>query len=240
MWLLWPSTPQAWSTRSAKPSSPGRPTWYITSSRRSSTIALRIRPPMSASASSQETSSNLPEPRSPTRRRGCRIRSGSWTWLIVAGPLAQLRPRRAGVGRVALELADLEVVVVDVGQQPAGRLAVEADRGDQHVVARLARLGVGLGVPVPLLRGRVVGEPPAGALPRQRDLRGGPLGVLLDGHDSGTSWPARTKTCSYISRATCATRPPSAPSHSPSTKKPPRARTAATTASPLLSRSVVP
>ena len=96
MWLLCPSTPQACSTRSAKPSSPGRPTWYITSSLRSSTMALRTRPAMSATASSHETRSNFPDPRSPTRRNGWRIRSGSLTWLIVAGPLAQLRPREPG------------------------------------------------------------------------------------------------------------------------------------------------
>src|SRR5699024_4514943 len=35
-------------------------------------------------------------PRSPLRRRGYRIRSGSFSWLIVAGPLAQLRPRDPG------------------------------------------------------------------------------------------------------------------------------------------------
>ena len=32
----------------------------------------------------------------PDRRSGYRIRSGSVTWLIVAGPLAQLRPREPG------------------------------------------------------------------------------------------------------------------------------------------------
>jgi hypothetical protein len=51
---------------------------------------------MSSSASSHDTRSNFPEPRSPTLLSGYRIRSGSWIWLIVAGPLAQLRPREPG------------------------------------------------------------------------------------------------------------------------------------------------
>src|SRR6266568_2559326 len=35
----------------------------------------------------------LASPRFPTRFKGNKIRSGSLTWLMVAGPLAQLRPR---------------------------------------------------------------------------------------------------------------------------------------------------
>ena len=41
-------------------------------------------------------SSNRPEPRFPTLFKGYRMRSTSWTWLSVAGPLAQLRPRDPG------------------------------------------------------------------------------------------------------------------------------------------------
>ncbi len=67
---LFPSTPQASSTRSIKPSSPWRPTWYITSLRRSSWIALRIRPAMVSIASSQETRSNWALPRGPVRLSG--------------------------------------------------------------------------------------------------------------------------------------------------------------------------
>ena len=51
---------------------------------------------MSSSASSHETCSHSPAPRAPVRRSGYRIRSGSSIWLIVAGPLAQLRPREPG------------------------------------------------------------------------------------------------------------------------------------------------
>ena len=40
---LCPSTPQLASTRSVKPSSPGRPTWYITSLGRPSVMAARMR-----------------------------------------------------------------------------------------------------------------------------------------------------------------------------------------------------
>ena len=67
---LCPSTPQASRNRSAKPSSPGRPTWYITSLRRSSTMADRIRAAMSSSASSQLTRSHWPLPRGPACRSG--------------------------------------------------------------------------------------------------------------------------------------------------------------------------
>ncbi len=96
VWLLWPSTPQALRVRSMKPSSPGRPTWYMISSWRPSWMAVRMRPPMSSSASVQLTRSHSPEPRRPRRRRGWRIRSGSYIWLMVAGPLAQFRPREPG------------------------------------------------------------------------------------------------------------------------------------------------
>ena len=67
---LWPSTPQAASTRSVNPSSPGRPTWYMTPFGRPSSSARRIRAAMSSSASSQETRSQRPSPRPPTRRSG--------------------------------------------------------------------------------------------------------------------------------------------------------------------------
>ena len=55
-----------------------------------------MRVPTSSRACSQEMRSQRPSPRSPTRFIGYRIRSGSSTWLMVAGPLAQLRPRLAG------------------------------------------------------------------------------------------------------------------------------------------------
>ena len=93
---LWPSTPHAASVRSVKPSSPGRPTWYMTSRCRSSSMAARIRPAMSSSASSHPTGAHFPSPRSPARFSGVRIRSGSVSWVTVAGPFAQLRPRDPG------------------------------------------------------------------------------------------------------------------------------------------------
>ena len=67
---LWPSTPHAASSRSVNPSSPGRPTWYMTSRWRPSSIALRIRVEMSLSASSHETRTHFPSPRSPARLSG--------------------------------------------------------------------------------------------------------------------------------------------------------------------------
>ena len=92
--------------------------------------------------------------------------------------LGAVAPARARVVRVALELLDLEGLAVHVGEQPAGGLAVEADRRHQRVLAGdLARplLRVVLGPAVPLVR-RWVGA---------------------QGHQlSGTLWPARTQASS--------------------------------------------
>ena len=134
---LWPSTPHAFRTRSTYPSSPGRPTWYMISLCRSSTIACRIRPAMSVSASSQVTCSHSPEPRAPVRRSGWRIRSGVVHLVEGRWALRGVPATRGGVGRVALELADLAALLVHVGEQTARRLAVEAGGGDEAV-------GVGL------------------------------------------------------------------------------------------------
>ena len=40
---------------------------------------------------------------------------------------------RAGMLGVALELADLQRLFVDIGEKPAGRFTVEAGRGHEHV-----------------------------------------------------------------------------------------------------------
>ena len=93
---LCPSTPHAASTRSVNPSSPGRPTWYMISRCRPSSIAVRMRAAMSVSASSHDTRTHFPSPRAPARLSGWRMRSGSTIWFSVAGPLAQLRPREPG------------------------------------------------------------------------------------------------------------------------------------------------
>ncbi len=61
------------------------------------------------------------------------------------GALGTVAASRARMFRVALELANLEGIFVDVGQQPTGRFAVEARRRYQHV-AFLDALGPGLGV----------------------------------------------------------------------------------------------
>ena len=181
VWLLCPSTPQACRKRSAKPSSPGRPTWYITSSRRPSTIAVPDPP-------GDVVERLVPATPAPTRRRrglpmrrsGCRMRSGSLTWLIGRRSLRAVAPARAGVGRVALDLLDRQVLLVHVGEQAAGRLAVEAGRRDEHELARhlaRVRLGVVLDEGVPLLRRREVAQVLVPALARQVVRRGGrPLG----------------------------------------------------------------
>jgi hypothetical protein len=118
VWLLWPSMPQAVSTRMMKWSSPGRPTWYITSSLRSSSIAARMRPPMSWRASSQVHGSNWPEPRGPVRLSGVKMRSVSLTWLIVAGPLAQVRPREPGCTGLPSNFSVLPVSLLTKASRP--------------------------------------------------------------------------------------------------------------------------
>ena len=61
------------------------------------------------------------------------MRSGSVTWLSVAGPLAQLRPREPGCSGLPSNLRTSQRLAVDVGEQAAGRLAVEAGGRHQHV-----------------------------------------------------------------------------------------------------------
>ena len=80
------------------------------------------------------------------------------------------------VRRVALELLDLERRPVDVGEEAAGGLAVEADRRDQRVPALdLSRPGDGVELfPVlPALHGRIAHEAtlPRGQLPSHRMKR---------------------------------------------------------------------
>ena len=93
---LCPSTPQLATTRSVNPSSPGRPMCTMISFCRDSSSAALMRAASASRTSSQLTRSQPPLPRGPDRRSGYRMRSGSVTWLIVAGPLAQLRPRDPG------------------------------------------------------------------------------------------------------------------------------------------------
>ena len=68
----------------------------MTSVRRFSKSALRMRPAKVAITSGHVVRSNLPDPRGPERLSGYRMRPGSWIWLIVAGPLAQFRPLDPG------------------------------------------------------------------------------------------------------------------------------------------------
>ncbi len=78
--------------------------------------------------------------------------------------LGAIATARAGMERIALQLADAQRLLVDVGQQPAGGLAVEADRRDDRV-APLDPLRPGLRVqlgPVIPLVSRWVGSQPAG------------------------------------------------------------------------------
>src|SRR2546421_7143945 len=86
-------------------------------------------------------------------------------------PLGAGAAAAAGMDRVALELLHLQGVFVDVGEQPAGRLAVEAGGRDQHVATGDAR-GPGPAVilhpVVPSLRRRIIDELPRGAGARRK------------------------------------------------------------------------
>ena len=94
-----------------------------------------MRPPMSASASSQLTCSHRPSPRFPIRRIGCRIRSVSLIWLMVARALGAVATPAGRMQRVALELHDLAGRLVDPRDEAtAVGLAVEAGRRDEGEV----------------------------------------------------------------------------------------------------------
>ena len=125
---LWPSTPQAASIRSVKPSSPGRPTWYMICRRRPSSIAFRMRPAISSSASSHVVRSHFPSPRAPARLSGWRIRSGSVSCVTVAGPLAQFLPREPGCSGFPSNLRTSSVSRSTYASSP------QADSQLKHVV----------------------------------------------------------------------------------------------------------
>src|SRR4029453_10129043 len=58
------------------------------------------------------------------------------------GTLGAVPAAAARMRGIALELLDLQRLLVHVGEEPAGRLAVEADGGDERVLAlHLARPG---------------------------------------------------------------------------------------------------
>src|SRR5262249_39101230 len=77
------------------------------------------------------------------------------------GPLRAVAAPAARVHRVALELLDAQCLLVDVREQPARGLAVEADGGNELVAPRnlsRPRDGIELLPIVPALDGRVRGE----------------------------------------------------------------------------------
>src|SRR5579859_1919936 len=127
---------------------------------------------------------------------------------------------------IALELADLQRVAVDVGEQPAGRFAVEAGRGHEHeppLDLVWPGFRVELNPVVPALpgresremhpaRARIEGLPPRlGFSACRRYPLVQPGQSLVGAHASGTAWPACTYTCSWrkspASAATAATGP---------------------------------
>ena len=97
----------------------------------------------------------LPLPRSPTRFIGYRIALGVVDLVEGGRALGAVAAAAGRVLGVALELGDLAGLLVEVGDQSARRLAVEAGGGDDRVVALdLAlgpRLGVELGPVVPAI-----------------------------------------------------------------------------------------
>src|SRR5579875_3431949 len=109
---LCPSTPQLASTRSVKPSSPGRPRCTMISFCRCSLMAARMREARASSASSQLTRSHSPLPRALERVQDP-VRVGD---LVDGGrSLGAVTAAGAGVLGVALELAHPEGLAVHVG-----------------------------------------------------------------------------------------------------------------------------
>ena len=120
--------------RGMKWSSPGRPTWYITSSWRSSSKALRIRRRCLPARLPVDPLELAGAPRTAALER-VQDALGILHLVQRRRPFGAGAATAAGMHRVAFELLDLAGRLVDVGQQPAGRLAVEADRRHAAVVA---------------------------------------------------------------------------------------------------------
>ena len=100
----------------------------------------------------------LPPPRAPARAKRVEDAVGIPDLVQRRRALGAVAPARAGVLGVALELAHLERLRVDVGEQAAGRLAVEARRRDEHrppLDSSRPRLRVELDPVVPALLRRV-------------------------------------------------------------------------------------
>src|SRR5579859_6983884 len=106
---------------------------------------------------------------------------------------------------VAFELAHLQRVAVDVGEQTASRLAVETGRGHEHIAAfNLARPGlrVELDPVIPAFFGRERGQVDSawsgveglaaglGLGSRRLDSLVQPMDAVVAAHASGTTWPA--------------------------------------------------
>src|SRR4030095_522226 len=122
------------------------------------------------------------------------------------GPLRAVAAPASRVERGPLALLDLEGRLVDVGQETAAGLAVEADRRDQRVAALdLLRPGdrVVLLPAVPALDGRIRSKPALG----RAQLAGNGVQRLrqtirhaslrMDVQLNGTDWPARTHRSSH-------------------------------------------
>ena len=141
---------------------------------------------MSSSASSQVTRSHSPVPALAGAPQ--RVEDAIGVVELVDGrrALGAVAPAAARVHRVAFDLADRQVVLVDVGEEAAGRLAVEADGRDQHELALdLARVGLGVvrDEAVPRLRRREVAQGLVASGRREgRGRRRGSVMTLMTGH----------------------------------------------------------
>ena len=91
-----------------------------------------MRPAMSSSASSHVTRSHSPAPRAPLRRSGIADALGVVHLVERGRALGAVAPAAARMDGIALELLDAAGVLVDVGEEPARRLAVEADGRDER------------------------------------------------------------------------------------------------------------
>ena len=100
-----------------------------------STIALRMRPPMSSSTSSHVTRSHSPAPRAPVALQRIEDAIGILELVRRDDALGAGAAAAARMHRVAFDLADVQRLLVDVREDAARRLAVEADARNDPVAA---------------------------------------------------------------------------------------------------------
>ena len=131
-------------------------------------------------------------------------------------PLGTQPASASGMGGIALELLDPAGFLVDVGQQPAGRLAVEADGGDQLVMPQLMPrpgLGVVFRTVIPLVDRRIGGQMTIGA---RKSFMVRPSRIKRGGRPSSAT-PCRVNCSAHLGRPSRSTthRPAALPAPAP-------------------------